>query len=202
MWPIFNSHFFFRTPAAPLTNTALPNSILTLGRGNTIIRSAATDVGNLIANNITGNLLNFSTASDSLIRLNKTLGNSVGNSSTICTIQNVVGGYVVELDVVQSEVGATIDKKYQFSVRSNATGALFQRLVPVFSSHVSNTDWAVEVRVQTNTTTLRLDRVAGSVTANLECVLTVQQSRTDPVTVSSSITTANVSLSNAAYGST
>ena len=91
--------FFVRTSAAPLTNIATPNSILSLSRENTFIRSATMEVGNLIATNITGNLLGVSFGSPgNLLKLDnvliqsfqKTLGPTAGNSSSICFIQNKV----------------------------------------------------------------------------------------------------------------
>ena len=208
--------FFLRTSAAPLANVATSDSIFSLSRSNTTIRSATTEVGNLIATNITGNLFVTGEAPGTPVNLDnvlirsfqRNLSSPAGSASSICTLSNNNGGYSVELDVVQSEGAVSIAKKYQFAVRSNATNGLWRRLVPLSSSHLSNSDWCVEARVEVFTlsgtfTTLRLVRLSGNATADIECTITVYQPREDTVSVqSSTTTTTNVTVSNTLYEAT
>lgn len=177
------------------------NSLLSLRRGTTFIRSANVQVGNLIAGTITGNLASFTMLPFSEARLDNyiirsfqgTLAAASGSGREFCSIQTTNGAYAAELNVVQSEtVSSSIAKTYQFVVRNNATANNWQRLVPLACSSTGLLfagDWAVEIKVNNATTTLRLVRVSGSATLNFECALTLYQSRTDPVTLSASSTT-------------
>lgn len=216
-----------RTSVAPLSLPSITTnniatwsntSVMSVGRGNIAIRSATTEVvGNVIATNLSGNLLGFSIDSGGPIKLDnciirsfkKTLNATVRRFSNICLLTNKLGGYVVELNVIQSEVGASISKKYQFAVSKNATSGAYHRLLPISSSS-SNDEWGVEIQVDTagtaiksTGTILRLVRLSRSVTANLECILTVYQSRADPVGVfNSDVTGSNVTFSTILCAST
>jgi len=212
-----------RTSSSPLSLASVAagnmgsNSILSVRRGVTEIRSATTEiVGNLMTFQITGNPVNVSIAPGGLLSLGnclirsfqKTLGPSVGNTSAICSLQNDDGGYVVELDVFQSNLGASVAKKYQFVVGNNATpNAPYHRLVPLASSQSqSASDWGVEVRTERITlkviTYLRLVRLSSGVSANLECTVTVYQSRFDSVSLDAHEFTGNVTFSNTLHEST
>ena len=168
------------------------NSILTLRQDTTTIRSANVAVGNLNASTISTNLPSFPIVGEArldncIVRsFLKTLGATAGDASDICTLQNINEAYTVELNVTQSESSATVAKTYLFAVRSNATADAWQRLIPITST--LSTNWGVEIRVNTTTATLRLVRVSGSTTTNLECTLTVFQSQADPVVISASAT--------------
>ena len=208
------------TPAAPLTLANITaaniatwssnNSILSLRQGTTTLRSANVVVGQLTANTITGNLASATIAPGGVAKLDnciirsfqKTLGATAGNASEICTISNTNEAFTSELHVVQSEsAGASIAKMYSFTVRTNATANAWRRLVPLSSS--SSTNWGVEIRVGTTTTTLRLVRQSGSTTTNLECTLTLYQSRADPVTISPSATsTTGITFASTLYENT
>lgn len=169
-------------------------------------------VGNLTASSIDANLTSFTYASGGEAKLDnciirsfqKNLGGTSGNASDICSLQNTFGTYAVELTVVQSvSTNSSIAKTYKFSVRNNATANAWQRLVPLTSSLSSG--WGVEMRVGYGpTTTLRLVRLGTSATTtNIECTLTVYQSRADPVTISP-LATANtgVAFSTTLYETT
>lgn len=176
------------------------SSFLSLRGGTTFLRSANVEVGNMIASTISGTIPNLNIVGNDEAKLDnwivksfqKTLGATAGSGSDICSIQNTNGAFAAELNVIQSESSTvSISKCYKFSVRHNATANTWQRLVPLSSS--SSTDWGVEIRVNNATTTLRLVRLSGSTTVNVECTLTMYQSRTDPVTMSAS-TTSNTGL--------
>ena len=194
--------FLVNTPTAPLALADITtaniatwsgnNSILSLRRDTTTFRSPNVSVvGDLTANSITGSFIlapgGEARLDNCIIRsFAKTLGGTVGNASDICTIQNTYGAYTMKLNVVQSEGGASVAKTYLFAVRDHATANAWRRLIPITST--SSTAWGVEIRVNTTTTTLRLVRISGSTTTNIECTLTVFQSRADPVVISASAT--------------
>lgn len=177
------------------------NSLLSLTSGTTVIRSANVEVGNLVANTITGNLASFILLPGSEARLDNyiirsfqgTLDAASGSGSEICSIATTYGAYAAELNVVQSEgSSSSIAKMYQFTVRYNATANEWQRILPQSCSSTGLLfagDWDVEINVNNATTTLRLVRLSGSTTLNFECTLTLYQSRADSATLSASATT-------------
>jgi len=70
----------------------------------------------------------------------------------------------------------------------------WHRLLPLTSTSVL--DIGVDIRVNASTTTLRLVRLSGSVTSNIECIVSVYQSRADPVTITESTQTTTGALIN------
>ena len=196
--------------AADIATWSGNNSILSLRQGTTTFRSANVAVGNLVASGFSGTIPSLTLVSNGVAKLDnclirsfqKTLGATVGNGSEICILSNTNEAFTAELTVAQI-ISATVSivKTYQFTVRNNATANAWHRLVPLTSSPSS--EWGVEIRVGTTTTTLRLVRLSGSTTTNLACTLTLYQSRADPVTISPSATsTTDITFASTLYETT
>jgi len=195
--------YFLRKSAAPLAaiTTADINSsssVLSLRRGTTTIRSANVVVDEVIATNISGGFTGLDLKPDALTKLDnyvtrsfhKSLSGTRGRTTTICTIRNNRGAYGVKLNVAQSDNKPLVAKMYECTIRD--VTVLRAVLIPVSSS--SPTDWGVEMSVLSKTATFNLVRLSSaSGSTGLECTLTVYQSRSDPVTISTSTATSNSS---------
>jgi hypothetical protein len=133
----------------------------------------------------------------------RSLGTTLGNATDICTIDATNGTYTAELNVIQSESAISISKIYKFNVYFHATANAWHRLIPLNNRIITDQVWVVEIRVNNGTTTLRLVRQSGSVASNIECILTVHQSRANAVTITPSNATAtDVTLSSTFFPST
>ena len=160
--------------------------------GSGITSSSLTTLGTL--GNLSMNTTGTASLGNFIVRsFQKSLGSAAGSATEICTVSGTTGdAYTAELNVVQtSTANVTYPRTYKYSAFYSATGGNWLKLLPEVSANATAQLWNVEIRVNVRTTTLRLVRVSGTETGNIECTLTVCQSRAHPMTIADSTVTAS-----------
>ncbi len=136
----------------------------------------------------------------------RTLGSTERDFSFICDITGS-NAYSFELSVAQSVSGNSITKYYTGTMQFNATGGLWNRLIPLNSSGsrvTTSVDWAVDIRASNSTAFLRLVRTDTSElggTTGFQCLLTVSNSLS-PVTLIDSEATGTGASNSGVYQNT
>jgi hypothetical protein len=172
---------------ALVTSNGVYRYVQTTIGGNLDLTSVNT--GNVTANNLFMNADAISKLDNCIVRsFRRTLPALSGNTAHICTISNANGVFAAELNVVMSSTVYIIHSKtYKFNAYNNATSNTWNFLMPLTTTASSTIPlFATEIRVNGTTTTLRLVRtstLANNETTNMECTLTVYQSRDHPVTI-------------------
>lgn len=173
--------------------------------GNTLTVSGNVSAGNVSVGNLRLSADGVAKLDNWIVRsFQKTLPTTAQEAVEICTITQGISGYTAELSIVQtSPTVVTPFRLYKFTGVYNSTGTEWRRLVPLNASTAPNVGWGTEIRINTTVTTIRLVRLGGTQTGNIECTLAICQSRAHPVTIADSVGTASsVTLSSTPYENT